>query len=64
MTHTHRERGYGFFCGGDPRNFHPDGESSTDAEIARPRSSARTNKAGRHIPAALTIEQGSSLRIR
>ena len=27
--------GYGFFPGGDPRDFHPDPESSTDAERAQ-----------------------------
>jgi hypothetical protein len=32
MRHTHRESGYGFFCGGDPRDFYPDQECSTDAE--------------------------------
>lgn len=28
------EVGYGFFPGGDPRDFHPDAECSTDAERA------------------------------
>jgi hypothetical protein len=32
VRHTHEESGYGFFCGGDPRDFCPDGECSTDAE--------------------------------
>lgn len=27
--------GYGFFCGGDPRKFHPDPECSTEAERAK-----------------------------
>ena len=26
--------GYGFFCGGDPRQFWPDGESCSETEIA------------------------------
>ena len=28
------ETGYGFFCGGDPREFEPDVESCLDHEIA------------------------------
>ena len=30
-----QDTGYGFFCGGDPNDFHPDPESSTDEERAR-----------------------------
>lgn len=30
----HVESGYGFFAGGDPRDFSPDGESCTPKEIA------------------------------
>jgi len=30
----HQESGYGFFCGGDPRLFHPDGECCSEKEIA------------------------------
>lgn len=29
----HQESGYGGFCGGDPRKFHPDGEVCTPEEI-------------------------------
>lgn len=32
------ETGYGFFCGGDPRNFYPDGESCSEQEIANHRA--------------------------
>ncbi len=28
------ETGYGFFCGGDPRKFHPDSEGCSEEEIA------------------------------
>lgn len=35
MRHAHTETGYGFFCGGDPRDFTPDGEASTEAERER-----------------------------
>lgn len=28
----HTEYGYGFFCGGDPRQFHPDSEGQTPEE--------------------------------
>ena len=31
---TRTEYGYGFFCGGDPRKFFPDGESCTEKEMA------------------------------
>ena len=31
---TRTEYGYGFFCGGDPRKFHPDGEGCTEEEMA------------------------------
>ena len=31
---TRTEYGYGFFCGGDPRKFHPDGEGCTEKEMA------------------------------
>lgn len=34
MKHTHVETGYGFFCGGDPREFSPE-EASTEAERAK-----------------------------
>lgn len=30
---TRTEYGYGFFCGGDPRKFFPDGESCTKKEM-------------------------------
>lgn len=30
----HIESGYGFFAGGDPRNFHPDYECCSEEEIA------------------------------
>lgn len=32
--HPHQETFYGHFCGGDPRNFHPDHESCMPHEIA------------------------------
>ena len=32
-TKTRTEMGYGFFCGGDPRKFWPDGESCSEKEI-------------------------------
>ena len=31
---THTEMIYGFFHGGDPRKFHPDGESNSPQELA------------------------------
>jgi hypothetical protein len=31
--HPHVESGYGAFCGGDPRTFHPDGEMCSPDEI-------------------------------
>lgn len=31
---TRTEYGYGFFCGGDPRKFHPDGDCCTEKEMA------------------------------
>ncbi len=31
--HDRQECMYGFFTGGDPRNFHPDGESCTQDEL-------------------------------
>jgi len=29
----HTETVYGFFCGGDPRNFHPDYQDCTPTEV-------------------------------
>jgi hypothetical protein len=33
----HVEHGYGFFCGGDPRKFYPDGEDCTAEELSNHR---------------------------
>lgn len=49
----HVESGYGFFCGGDPRNFHPDHESCTPEEIERHRlacSEAERLDSARDLP--------------
>lgn len=40
------EWGYGFFCGGDPRKFHPDEESSTEAERASHKAACEAWEAG------------------
>ena len=32
------EYGYGFFCGGDPRSFHPEEDCCTEQEIANHRA--------------------------
>lgn len=45
--------GYGFFCGGDPRKFHPDGECSSPEEIENHRKAceqAEAVESGRDLP--------------
>lgn len=32
---THSDFGYGYYPGGDPRNFHPDPECCTEEEVAK-----------------------------
>jgi hypothetical protein len=49
----HVEYGYGFFCGGDPRDFHPDHECSSPEEIENHRKAcveAEKLEAGRNLP--------------
>lgn len=40
------EWGYGFFCGGDPRKFHPDEESTTEEERASHKAACERWDAG------------------
>lgn len=40
---------YGWFPGGDPREFSPDPESSTDAELARHRADCEAWEAGEGV---------------
>lgn len=49
----HVETGYGFFCGGDPRSFHPDGECCTPEELENHRlacDEAEKLENHRHLP--------------
>lgn len=48
-----RESYYGYFNGGDPRDFHPDAEDCTPEELANHKKAceeAEATEAGRNIP--------------
>lgn len=44
------ETGYGFFCGGDPNDFTPDPECSTEEEQARHKAACEAWNAGKGNP--------------
>lgn len=50
MRRAAEDTGYGFFPGGDPNDFHPDPECSTDEERARHAEACRLWNGGKPNP--------------
>jgi hypothetical protein len=50
LRRASEDTGYGFFCGGDPNDFHPDPESSTEAERALHRAACEAWNSGKGNP--------------
>jgi len=50
VRRSSEDTGYGFFCGGDPNDFTPDPEASTDEERARHKEACASYDAGKGNP--------------
>lgn len=50
LRRSSKDTGYGFFCGGDPNDFHPDPECSTDEERARHAEACKAWSGGKGNP--------------
>lgn len=50
--------GYGFFIGGDPRDFTPDDECCTKEEIDAWREACKKYREGDHVPGGVVIGPG------
>jgi hypothetical protein len=64
----HEDVGYGYYPGGDPRNFSPDPECSTDEERAKHKAACEAwdrgetpDPGGPHIPIGKPLPEGANV---